>query len=273
MNKFVILILVLSAICILAEDFNQIYSEGVKLIQSGQPSQARVKFQEVKNSPVDMGLHDNAEYWIAVSYLDEKQYDKAIDHYRYAQQLPDGNKAAAAQYELAMAYTLNGDTASAIMEFYKVAILYPTAEENLRNRAYEQIASYGVEIHENNPESGPMTPALAALIPHEEIEDSGPVIAESGPLAGTELPVPKKRNTAVKTEVKSEDIVAASSITPEAETPTETDTNQVNEEQDEEKEFEGPAKTAVDKDGKPLNSLPADQDPRSLIRPEDKMGL
>jgi len=161
---FIVLILI-SPAAVLGQDYMAIYNEGVSLIEAGQPAEARLKFQEILKSPQDNGLHDNAEYWIAVSYFDEKRYDMAIEHYRRAQVIPDGNKAAAAQYELAVAAANSGDSSGAILEFYKLKTLYPNS--GLGERADKKIKALGGTIAPKIPKHGPLTPTLAAASPQE----------------------------------------------------------------------------------------------------------
>ena len=237
------------------------YNEGIKLIEAGQPAEARLKLQEVLKSPADMGLLDNAEYWIGVSYFDEGRYDDAAKHYRKAQLLPDGNKAAPAQYELALATALYGDTAYALMEFYRVLTLYPTS--GLDEKVEKQIQSLGGPSKANIPTHGPVTPSLAKASTSDESIAGGSVVPTSGPLAGAEVPVAPKRETepTASEPEKAEKPPATGETgaekTPETKPPTEAK----------------PTPTPADESDEQKESVPVGDDPRNLIRPEEKEGF
>ncbi|MCD6502362.1 hypothetical protein J7L01_07140, partial [bacterium] len=95
----IIFIAATASVVLAAQDYNAIYSKAYNLLESGKNAEARAQFEIVLDeAPRDSGLLDNAEYWIANSYLDDKMFDKAIEHYKRAQNLPDGNKHAAAQF-------------------------------------------------------------------------------------------------------------------------------------------------------------------------------
>ena len=165
----IIFIAATAAVALAAQDYNAIYNKAYKLLESGKRAEARAQFEIVLDeAPRDSGLLDNAEYWIANSYLDDKMFDKAIEHYKRAQNLPDGNKHAAAQFEIAKAMAMAGDTISAEMEYYRVLSLYPDAD--LCSRALARIDSLGKPIEKakpraaiaQNPAPKPTAPAKAA---------------------------------------------------------------------------------------------------------------
>ena len=141
---YVLLLVVIVPAVFATTNYNAIYSEAYDLLQVGKTAEARVKFEIVLEAPEESGLLDNAEYWIANSYLDDRMFDKAQEHYRRAQNLPDGNKHAAAQFELAKAKAMAGDKIGAEMEYYKVLSLYPDAD--LSARALARIDSLGNPI-------------------------------------------------------------------------------------------------------------------------------
>ncbi|GEM_PF-2383948 len=127
-----------------APNYNAVYNEAYQLLEAGRNSEARSKFQIVLEAPPESGLLDNAEYWIANSFLRESNYNEAVRHYKRAQVLPDGNKHAASQFELAKALSMAGDSIGAVIEYYKVLTLYPDEDEgNLAKRALARIDSLG----------------------------------------------------------------------------------------------------------------------------------
>jgi len=267
------------------------YNEAVKLIESGKTAEARVILDEVKDFPEETGLQDNAEYWIAVSYFDEGNFELAIKHYRVAQSLPDGNKAAAAQYELALANALNGDTAFAVVEYYKVAALYPNS--GLTERAEKAVSELGGPAKANIPDYGPATPSIpgggtkttpkptvplggekASAAPLEPAGEPAPVIAKDGPLAGAEIPVPieRKQPQAMPLDasgspkpLESGQQVENAQELPPAETAKPPDSTA----QDSTKATPKPVK-AIDLD---QDSAPISEDPRNLIKPDEKNGM
>ncbi len=202
----------------IAQNYMARYNEAIKLIEQGKTAEARTILSEIAKLPGDTGLRDNAAYWTAVTYFDEGKYGSAIEYYRKAQNLPDGNKAAAAQYEMAFAMEKSGDTSGAIIEFYRLQALYPNS--GLVERADSAVKNLGGSTIAYIPDYGPETPSLqqeyaskiekqatplspeprpdAPMDEPEELRpdaplDEGPVVATEGPLAGAEIPVPPKR--------------------------------------------------------------------------------
>lgn len=266
MRKFYTILLA-CAISVFCQNWTKIYNEGLELINARQPSSARLKFEQVRKSPVNLGLLDNAEYWIAVSYFDEKRFEEAIKHYRKAQALPDGNKAGAAQFELALSFALMGDTATAVMEYYKILTLYPN--EGLDERALAKIDSLKGPNQPNIPDKGPITPALANRIAKEKpatahAEHHGMRIETSGPLAGTEIPVPRK----VKPATTKERVETGETIENQIPEPRKSESESIGEEQKPEEPATKPVQPSP-----PKNIAPETDDPRNLIKPEEKIKL
>lgn len=280
-----------------AQNYMAQYNEGVKLVEAGKTSEARAILEKVATFPVETGLRDNSAYWIAVSYFDEGNYSKAIEYYRKAQILPDYNKAAAAQYELAYAKLLSGDKSGALMEFCKIASLYPNS--GLVERADSAIGDIsGGKIAANIPCYGPATPSLpltktkaiakeaapideprpdAPLLQSEEPRPDAPltqtkpapVIATEGPLAGAELPVAHKPASIAldETSPPSQETQPAKTEPESAPEPPPTEpakTQPTTQPETTTKKQE----TGVIYD----DTAPLDVDPSRLIRPEDKSG-
>lgn len=309
MRKYIILILALGIVSsIWAQNYMAQYNEAIDLIESGKTAEARAILEKVAQFPVETGLRDNAEYWIAVSYFDEKKYDLAIEHYRKAQYQPDYNKAAAAQYELAYAKELSGDIAGAIIEFHKIATLYPNS--GLTERADSCINALGGDSYAaNKPEYGPGTPSNptskgkarpskqatsislddkprpdAPLTDPEEDEFANvspdaplnaPVIATEGPLTGAELPVARTSNKPSKVaqplEMNTEPAPQppqVEEIPPKAEEATQSAETKT------ETTEETPSPEVIEGGDEVIydDSAPLDVDPAKLIRPEDKAG-
>jgi tetratricopeptide (TPR) repeat protein len=211
-----------------------------------------------------LGLLDNAEYWIAVSYGDEGRFDEAILHYRKAQDLPDGNKAGAAQYELALSYLKMGDTTHAVTEFYKVVSMYPS--EGLAEKTFAKLDSLKSNIQANIPTRGPMTPGLAgnAIAPQTSAQTrpNNANVPQTGPLAGAELPVAKR---VIPSEQPATQPAQATQAKPE------TSQAKINQPA---QTAPAPAQKPVQQNAQPAKTVaPANDDPRSLIRPEDKRGI
>ena len=167
-----IVAILLFAVSLSAVDYMDTYNRAVDLIREGEPAKARGLFRQVSQGPEDLGLRDNAEYWIAVSYFDEGEYSRAIAHYRRAQVLPDGNKAEAAQYEMAVARLESGDSVGAAFEFFKFKNLYPGS--GLITRVDEKLAMLGEPLlaakaetskppktEESSPKTSGLTPVQA----------------------------------------------------------------------------------------------------------------
>lgn len=217
------IIALIAVICstIAAQGYMAQYNQAIELIEQGKTAEAREILGKVAQFPAETGLRDNAAYWTAVTYFDEGRYDLAIENYKAAQNLPDGNKAAAAQYELAYAKEKAGDTTGAVIEFYKLQTLYPNS--GLVERADSAIKALGGPINAYVPNYGPESPSvkteLARVAPKEaeplaseprpdaplqqteelrpdaplHQDETGPVIATEGPLTGAELPVAPKQ--------------------------------------------------------------------------------
>jgi len=308
MTKYIILILTLGIVTsLLAQNYLAQYNDAIDLIESGKTTEARAILEKVAQFPVETGLRDNAEYWIGVSYFDEKKYDLAIEHYRKAQYQPDYNKAAAAQYELAYAKELSGDSTGAVIEFHKIATLYPNS--GLTERADSCIKAIGGDSYAAiKPDYGPGTPSNptsvgttrpskratpvsledeprpdAPLTDPEEDEFAnvrpdapldGPVIATEGPLTGAELPVARASNKPSKVAQPLE-----MNAEPAPEPPKVEEAPPKVEEaiQPAEPKTEATNETSSPQDAEEDeviydDSAPLDVDPAKLIRPEDKAG-
>ncbi len=300
MKKSFLLVLLIFSAVLHAQNYMAQYNEAVKLVEAGKTSEARAILDKVATFPVETGLRDNAAYWIAVSYFDEANYSKAIEYYRKAQILPDYNKAAAAQYELAYAKSLMGDKSGALMEFCKIASMYPNS--GLVSKADSAIAEIsGGNLAANIPGYGPATPSLppvkaavlakeAAPIAPEPRPDAplmqseeprpdapltqtsrpAPVIATEGPLAGAEIPVAQKRapmpldETPPPPPQETQPAITEPESSPE---PPQTE-SALPEPGTQPETTAKKSETGVIYD----DSAPLDVDPSRLIRPEDKSG-
>jgi len=74
-------------------------------------------------------LADNAQFWIGQIYYLQKKYNLAINEYEKVSSLGDGNKAADADYKIALSFINLGNNDLAFKHFKYIIEEYPNNQD------------------------------------------------------------------------------------------------------------------------------------------------
>ena len=109
-------------------DYKEYYDRAIELYMNKDYVKSLKAFEDlVKNNDKD-ALADNAQFWIGQIYYLQKKYNLAINEYEKVSNLGDGNKAADADYKIALSYINLGNNDLAFKHFNYIIKKYP---ENL----------------------------------------------------------------------------------------------------------------------------------------------
>jgi tol-pal system protein YbgF len=109
---------------------SNIYMEAYQTLQRGDLDRARNQFEAFLKDYPDMELSDNAQFWIAESYYQKKDFEKAILEYENVMaKFPAGDKVPAALYKQALAFLELGDKTNARTLFKRLIERYPRFEQ------------------------------------------------------------------------------------------------------------------------------------------------
>ena len=112
------------------DDATKLYNEAKKLLDEGDTTNARIKFENFINKYPDSDRADNARFWIADSYYYEKWFEKAILEYqKVIEKYPDSNKSAAARLKQGYAFAELGEKANARLILKELIKKYPDSPE------------------------------------------------------------------------------------------------------------------------------------------------
>ena len=106
-------------------DYKEYYDRAIELYMNKDYDKSLKVFNDlVKNDDKD-ALADNAQFWIGQIYYLQKKYSLAINEYEKVSSLGDGNKAADADYKIALSYINLGNNDLAFKHFNYIIEKYP----------------------------------------------------------------------------------------------------------------------------------------------------
>lgn len=106
-------------------DYKEYYDRAIELYMNKDYDKSLKVFNDlVKNDDKD-ALADNAQFWIGQIYYLQKKYSLAINEYEKVSILGDGNKAADADYKIALSYINLGNNDLASKQFNYIIKKYP----------------------------------------------------------------------------------------------------------------------------------------------------
>lgn len=107
-----------------------LYDQAKKLLDEGNLKAAREGFEKLITTYPKSNNADNAQYWIAETYYQEKWYEKAILEYqKVIENYPTGNKVPAAMLKQAYSFLSIGETNNARLMFKTLIDMYPSTDE------------------------------------------------------------------------------------------------------------------------------------------------
>ena len=112
------------------ERYEEAYKEAFDSFQHGQYETAIAKFTTFSETYSGTPLASNAFYWIGESYMNLKNYDKAILYFQEViDKYPKSEKAPRALLSQAEAFRLTNDKKSSTTLLKRIIELYPKSEE------------------------------------------------------------------------------------------------------------------------------------------------
>jgi len=109
---------------------NELYKSALGAIMDGKTKKARALFRKYLKNYSDQPLANNAQFWFAESYYDEKEYERAIIGYdEVIKKYPLGSKVPAALLKQGMAFEKINDRQTAVAVFKKLIKKYPDSDE------------------------------------------------------------------------------------------------------------------------------------------------
>ena len=115
-------------------DYKEYYDRAIELYMSKDYDNSLKVFNNlIKNDDKD-ALADNAQFWIGQIYYLQKKYNLAISEYEKVSSLGDGNKAADADYKIALSFINLGSNDLAYKHFKYIIEEYPN-NQNLISKS------------------------------------------------------------------------------------------------------------------------------------------
>lgn len=105
------------------------YRQGVRALQERQYEKAIQHFRAFQRKFPDSPLADDAQYWIGESYFLQKDYNRAILEFNDVLKYRRGDKVPAALLRQAQAFLEIGDKTDARLIYQKLISDYPKSEE------------------------------------------------------------------------------------------------------------------------------------------------
>jgi len=110
-------------------DYKEYYDRAIELYMNKDYEKSLKAFDDlVKNDDKD-ALADNAQFWIGQIYYLQKKYNLAINEYEKVSSLGDGNKAADADYKIALSFINLGNNDLAFKHFNYIIEEYPNNQD------------------------------------------------------------------------------------------------------------------------------------------------
>ena len=135
----------------LGGDEYALYSRGLDSFRKRFYSEARQIMRELMSSFPEGRYTDRANFWIAESYFQQRNYSSALKYYQQTLGFSGSSKEDDAQYKIAICYLLSGESDKAFEEFTRLIQRYPAspfvprATEALRRLSIESNQSLGQE--------------------------------------------------------------------------------------------------------------------------------
>lgn len=112
------------------ETEQSLYDLAKELFDKGENSKARAKFERFIKEYPESDKSDNASFWIADTYYDEKWFEKAIIEYqKVIENYPYSNKLVAAKLKQGYAFAELGEKANAKLILNELLKQHPDSEE------------------------------------------------------------------------------------------------------------------------------------------------
>lgn len=113
-----------------ASSDSDLYQEAKRDFDAGNMAGARQGFKKLLKTYPQSGNADNAQFWIAETYYQEKWYEKAIlEYHEVIKKYPNGNKVPAALLKQGLAFQQIGDKQNAKLVLQELIRKYPQSNE------------------------------------------------------------------------------------------------------------------------------------------------
>jgi len=106
-------------------DYKSSYDEAIELYMSKDYQKSLDSFRALVESNSKEKLADNSQFWIGQIHYLQKEYDLAIYEYKKVSSFGDGNKAPDADYKIALSYINLGKNDLALEHFNYIINQYP----------------------------------------------------------------------------------------------------------------------------------------------------
>ena len=106
-------------------DYKEYYDRAIELYMNKDYDKSLKAFNDLVNNDDKDVLADNAQFWIGQIYYLQKKYNLAINEYEKVSSIGDGNKAADADYKIALSYINLGNNDLAFKHFNYIIKKYP----------------------------------------------------------------------------------------------------------------------------------------------------
>lgn len=113
-----------------AIDEQELYDAGIRYFEGYSYPLARKEFGLLLDNYPSSGLADDAQYFIAETYYNEKWYEKAILEYQIViEKYPEGDKRPSAFFKQGLAFESIGDSTNAKIRYRELVEFYPDSNE------------------------------------------------------------------------------------------------------------------------------------------------
>ena len=110
-------------------DYKEYYDRAIELYMNKDYDNSLKAFNELVKNNDSHALADNAQFWIGQIYYLQKKYSLAISEYERVSSLGDGNKAADADYKIALSFINLGNNDLAFKHFKYIIEEYPNNQD------------------------------------------------------------------------------------------------------------------------------------------------
>ena len=110
-------------------DYKEYYDRAIELYMNKNYDNSLKAFNDLVKNEDSHALADNAQFWIGQIYYLQKKYNLAISEYEKVSSLGDGNKAADADYKIALSFINLGNNDLAFKHFKYIIEKYPNNQD------------------------------------------------------------------------------------------------------------------------------------------------